>query len=65
MLSGLNTRVDGEGYDPFLLILRNPTTNEETVWPFFRATDRRGTWRGGQFGPMLEANEWRALLERL
>jgi hypothetical protein len=58
-------RVDGEGYDPFVLVLKNLDSGEEKVWPFFWGRDQRQRWRVGQWAPMLEAHEWCTLFDRI
>jgi hypothetical protein len=63
--SRLNARVDGEGNDPFLLVLRDLNSGEEAVWPVFWGRDQNNKWRVGQWAPILRADEWRILFDRL
>lgn len=62
----LGTRlVDGENYDPFLLVLREIETAKEQILPTFWAHGKSGTQRGGQFPPLLSLEEWKTLFLRL
>jgi hypothetical protein len=61
----LSTKVDSEGYDPFLLVLKDLDSGKETVWPFFWRKDQRNKWRVGQWAPMLKAHEWNTLFDRI
>jgi hypothetical protein len=61
----LGTRLDGENYDPFLLVLHEINTDEEQILPTFWAHGRSGTQRGGQFPPLLSLEEWKTLFRRL
>lgn len=63
--SRLSTKVDSEGYDPFLLVLKDLDSGKETVWPFFWRKDGRNKWRVGQWAPMLKADEWHTLFDRI
>src|SRR5258708_15724025 len=49
----LESRLEGENYDPFLLLMRNIETGDEQVLPIFWAADQRGEQRWGQFSPIL------------
>ena len=61
----LGTRLEGENYDPFLLVLREVNTDEEQILPTFWAHGKSGTQRGGQFPPLLSLEEWEALFHQL
>jgi hypothetical protein len=61
----LGTRVDGENYDPFLLVLREIETDKEQILPTFWAHGKSGTQRGGQFPPLLSLEEWKTLFRKL
>lgn len=61
----LGTRIDGENYDPFLLVLREIGTTNEQILPAFWAFGKSGTQRGGQFPPLLSLEEWKALFRKL
>ncbi len=57
----LGTRQSGnEGYDPFLLVLRQLETGKERILPTFWA-DGETAQRGGQFPPLLTFEEWKTL----
>lgn len=58
-------RVEGENYDPFLLVLREIETGKEQILPTFWAHGRSGTQRGGQFPPLLSLEEWKTLFRQL
>lgn len=61
----LGTRQTGtEGYDPFLLVLRQLETGKERILPTFW-TDGETAQRGGQFPPLLTFEEWKTLFRRL
>ena len=53
-----------EGYDPFLLVLRQIETGQERILPTFWA-DGQAAQRGGQFPPLLTFQEWKTLFRRL
>ena len=59
------TRLTGdEGYDPFLLVLRQVETGKERILPTFWV-DGQAAQRGGQFPPLLTFEEWKTLFRRL
>lgn len=61
----LRTRLaGGENYDPFLLVLRDDTGNQQ-VLPMFWAYGKSGTQRGGQFPPLLSLEDWETLFRKL
>ncbi len=57
-------RADNEGYDPFLLVLRQTETGKERILPTFWAGGQTAR-RGGQFPPLLTFEEWKTLFRRL
>ncbi len=59
----LISRFEDEGFDPFLLVLKNLATQsqEESILPIFWAPGRAGRSLGGQFPPLLTVSEWRRL----
>lgn len=61
----LKTRLVGENYDPFLLVLREIETGKEQILPTFWAHGQSGTQRGGQFPPLLSLDEWKTLFRKL
>ena len=61
----LGTRPTGnDGYDPFLLVLRQVETGKERILPTFWV-DGQTARRGGQFPPLLTFEEWKTLFRRL
>lgn len=56
---------DNDGYDPFLLLLRNDETGDEVVLPTFWAPDKSGRPRGGQYPPMMRLRDWKELFGKL
>jgi Protein of unknown function (DUF2934) len=61
----LGTRIEGEDYDPFLLVLREIKTGKVQILPTFWAHGKSGTQRGGQFPPLLSLEEWKTLFRKL
>jgi hypothetical protein len=61
----LGTRLEGENYDPFLLVVKNIESGEEQILPVFWAFDKSGTYRWGQFSPILSLEEWKSLFRQL
>jgi Protein of unknown function (DUF2934) len=57
-------RADNDGYDPFLLVLRQIETGKERILPTFWV-DGQTAQRGGQFPPLLTFEEWKTLFRRL
>jgi hypothetical protein len=53
-----------EGYDPFLLVLRQIETGKERILPTFWV-DGQTAQRGGQFPPLLTFEEWKTLFRGL
>ena len=61
----LETRLTGnDGYDPFLLVLRQIETGKERILPTFWVGGQAAQ-RGGQFPPLLTFEEWKTLFRRL
>jgi Protein of unknown function (DUF2934) len=60
----LGTRLAGENYDPFLLVLREIATGREQILPTFWASGQNNA-RGGQFSPLLSLEEWKTLFRRV
>lgn len=61
----LGTRLGAsEGYDAFLLVLRQIDTGKERILPTFWAGGQTAQ-RGGQFPPLLTFEEWKTLFRRL
>ncbi|HEY6902943.1 MAG TPA: DUF2934 domain-containing protein [Candidatus Acidoferrales bacterium] len=59
------TRLTGnDGYDPFLLVLRQVETGKERILPTFWVEGQTAQ-RGGQFPPLLTFEEWKTLFRRL
>ena len=59
------TRLTGnDGYDPFLLVLRQSEDRKERILPTFWF-DGQIAQRGGQFPPLLTFEEWKRLFRRL
>lgn len=53
-----------DGFDPFLLVLRQLETGKERILPTFWV-DGQTAQRGGQFPPLLTFEEWKTLFRRL
>jgi hypothetical protein len=56
---------DKDGYDPFLLVLREVRTGKEQILPAFWAPSQGSAQRGGQAAPVLTFEEWKTLFRRL
>jgi hypothetical protein len=62
----LKTRfADEEGYDPFLLVLRENGTGREQILPMFFASGKTSTQRNAPQAPLLTFGEWKTLFRRL
>jgi hypothetical protein len=61
----LETRLGDNGYDPFLLVLRETETGEELILPTFWSLGQSNAQRAGQFPPLLTLDEWKALFRQL
>jgi len=56
--------IGNEGYDPYLLVLRQIETGKERILPTFWV-DGQTAQRGGQFPPLLTFEEWKTLFRQL
>jgi hypothetical protein len=56
---------DGEDYDAFLLVLREPETGKERILPAFWTRGQANALRGGQFLPPLPLEQWKTLFRQL
>jgi hypothetical protein len=55
----------GEGYDPFLLVLRDVESGAEQILPTYWSYGREAAQRGGQYPPLLSLTEWKSLFRQL
>lgn len=65
--AGLNPELlsGRDDYDPFLLLLRDDETGEESFLPTFWARDESKLTRWGQYPPIMSLDEWRELFCKL